>query len=151
MTPPEPPPQPPPSAGGPEGPDPARSETELLGELRERIRETQAAAERIAAEAVEAATARARAGGADTPRHPPPSGYAVPGEHTNPDGDTSELGALVALIEIARSLVPPELARQLAELLRELALLARALIDWYLERSEHRAARPVEVEDIPIA
>jgi hypothetical protein len=46
--------------------------------------------------------------------------------------------------------VPPELRHALTELVRELLLLVRALIDWYLERLEERRRAPVEVEDIPI-
>jgi hypothetical protein len=52
---------------------------------------------------------------------------------------------------VVRALIPRELADQLTELVRELLLLARALIDWYLERLELRRKRPVEVEDIPIS
>jgi hypothetical protein len=29
-------------------------------------------------------------------------------------------------------------------------MAARALIDWYLERTERRTSEPTEVEDIPI-
>jgi hypothetical protein len=39
---------------------------------------------------------------------------------------------------------------RLVEALRELLLALRALIDWYLERIEHRRAAPAEVQDIPI-
>ena len=69
------------------------------------------------------------------------------------DGDqsTRELAALVGLLEVLRGLIPRELADQLTDLVRELLLLARALIDWYLERLELRRRRPVEVEDIPIS
>jgi hypothetical protein len=115
--------------------NPHAPEADLLEALRERIRTTQEAAERIAAEA-----ARPR---------PPESGYAVPGADRGA-ADTSDMQALVALIELARGIVPPELAAQLAELFRELLLLARAIIDWYLDRVERRRATPVEVEDIPI-
>ena len=65
-------------------------------------------------------------------------------------GDTSDMQALVAVIELARGMVPPELAAQIAELMRELLLLVRAIIDWYLDRLERRRAAPVQVEDIPI-
>ncbi len=46
--------------------------------------------------------------------------------------------------------MPPELAQQLADALRELLPALRALIDWYLERLDRPAARAAEVEDIPI-
>ena len=67
------------------------------------------------------------------------------------DQSTRELQALVALLEVVRGLIPRELAEQLSELVRELLLLVRALIDWYLDRLELRRKRPVEVEDIPIS
>ena len=47
-------------------------------------------------------------------------------------------------------MLPAELRDALAELLRELLLLLRALIDWYLERAEQRRHATSEVEDIPI-
>jgi hypothetical protein len=131
----------------PQNPNP--SETDLLEALRERIKTTQEAAERIAAETQAAVSEAARANGERSGERPPASGYAVPGAGPGA-GDTSDMQALVALIELARGIVPPELSGQLAELFRELLLLARAIIDWYLDRLERRRATPVEVEDIPI-
>ena len=58
--------------------------------------------------------------------------------------------ALAALGELLRSLVPAELQGRLLELVRQLLLAVRALIDWYLERLERSAEARVEVEDIPI-
>jgi len=103
-----------------------------LDELSERIRAAQEAAERIVAEAGKV----------------PPRGYAAPGDRTE---GTSETLALAALLDLGRTVVPPELREQLAALARELMLLVRAIIDWYLERSEERRRTPVEVEDIPIS
>ena len=60
-----------------------------------------------------------------------------------------DLTPLLALLDAARRMVPPELQEQFAALQRELLLTIRALIDWYLERLDARS-RPVEVEDIPI-
>jgi len=57
----------------------------------------------------------------------------------------------VALLDAARGLFPPELRAQLNELIRELLLLLRALIDWYIERLEGTRSGPVEVQDIPIS
>jgi hypothetical protein len=74
----------------------------------------------------------------------------VPGDEAT-DRSTRELQALVALVEAVRGLIPRELADQLTELVRELLLLVRALIDWYLDRLELRRKTPVEVEDIPIS
>jgi hypothetical protein len=60
-----------------------------------------------------------------------------------------DMSAILALLDAARRMVPPELQEQFAALQREVLLTIRALIDWYLERLEARS-RPVEVEDIPI-
>lgn len=128
---------PPPSgAAGPVGgPDP-------LDELGQRVRAAQEAAERIIAEA----RGGEGAGGAD---RPPPRGYAAPGQ---PEGaGRAETQAAAALLELGRGMVPPELRQALADLVRELLLLLRALIDWYLERLEARRGAAVEVEDIPIS
>ena len=47
-------------------------------------------------------------------------------------------------------LIPPELRAQLGEVLRQILLLVRALIDWIVERlPQTRGAEPV-VEDIPV-
>ena len=121
------------------GPDP-------LDELAQRVRAAQEAAERIAAEAVAGAAAgRERAEG------PPPGAHAGPQPGGSDGRRTAEAQALVALLELGRGLVPPELRRALADLVRELLLLVRALIDWYLERAELRRRGPAEVEDIPIS
>jgi hypothetical protein len=138
---------------GPGEPDP-------LDALRERIRSTQDAVERLAGEAARAATGAA-AGAASTaasaasesnprPGRPPSRGYAVPEDGSGGEQATRELAALVALIDVVRGLVPRELAEQLADLVRELLLLLRAVIDWYLDRLEQRRRDPVEVQDIPI-
>ena len=60
--------------------------------------------------------------------------------------------ALVALLESLRDLLPPELREQVTELVRQLLLVLRALIDWLVDRLERgpRGATP-EVEDIPIS
>jgi hypothetical protein len=153
-----PPPEGPRGAGGPESSD------DPLDALRNRIRSTQDAVERLAGEAADAAREaaevspepEARAPRADEPGRrerqsgrPPRNGYAVPGGSS--EQTTRELQALVALIDVFRGLIPRELAVQLTELVRELLLLVRALIDWYVERLELRRRTPVEVEDIPIS
>jgi hypothetical protein len=81
----------------------------------------------------------------------PPRGWDVP--HASREQGSSafgDLGQLFALVETARSAVPPELAQQLADAVRELLMALRALIDWYLERLDRPSPEPVEVEDIPI-
>jgi hypothetical protein len=139
-----------------------------LDALSDRVRAAQEAAERLVREATDAAE-RAAAGdnpghgafgaggsagsgaeGAGPSRRPPPRGYATPGD-ADEQVRSAEVQALAALIDLGRTLVPPELRRQLADLVRELLLLVRAVIDWYLERLELRRRPPAEVEDIPIS
>jgi hypothetical protein len=119
-----------------------------LDRLSDRLRATQETAERLVQEANEAAQ-RAAGEGAEEPRRPPPRGYAVPGGSDR--SSVADIQALAALIDLARTLVPPELREQIAELVREILLLVRAIVDWYLERLDQRRRKPVEVEDIPIS
>jgi hypothetical protein len=112
-----------------------------LSQMRSQVDEAYAAADRLVREAE--AAARARTG------EVPPAGFE--GERTS--GERSAFGdlqALAGLLETARTSVPPELARQLAEAARELLLALRALIDWWIERLEREPEQPVEVQDIPI-
>jgi hypothetical protein len=119
------------SAGEPEG---------VLRRLEERLDRASDAAERLIAEAAAQAT-----GGAT--RRPPPAGWQAP--ESEADGRSD--GELLAhVVQSLRELIPPDLQRRLAEALRELLLALRALIDWYIERSERRRAQPIEVQDIPI-
>ena len=110
-------------------------------QLRARIRSTADAAERLSFEAAARATAgdeqdagrRARAA----------------------DDATHEAQALVALVQLLRDLLPDELRRQVTDLIRQVLMLVRAVIDWYLAAPRARpaparaAAAPV-VEDIPL-
>lgn len=147
---------------GPEAQDPAgppRAATEeTLRRLEERLGRASEAAERLLAEAARSAGEKAAdvvdaltdpTRRADPRRDgPPPAGWQVPGR----DDSTAE-GELESLIEVVRSLrnlIPPELQRRLAEALRELLLALRALIDWYLERLDHKRTTPLDVQDIPI-
>ena len=126
--------------GGPAGgPDP-------LDALSEGIRSAQRAAERLLEEAEANPGAPAPGAGPD-PGATPPGGWASP---DTGDERAAELRAVAALLELARSIVPSEMRAQLVELVREVLLLARAVIDWYLERLELRRRPPVQVEDIPI-
>ena len=114
--------------------------TDPLSEMRSQVDAAYAAADRLVREADSAA--RERAG-------MPPSGYE--GERT--EGERTAFGdlqAIAGLIESVKSSVPPELARQLAEALRELLVALRALIDWWIARLEREPEQPVEVQDIPI-
>ena len=63
----------------------------------------------------------------------------------------SEAELLLALLRSLRDVIPPELQHRLGEALREVLLALRALIDWYLERTERRRREPAEVQDIPIS
>ncbi|PZR67764.1 MAG: hypothetical protein DLM63_05610 [Solirubrobacterales bacterium] len=134
-----------------------------LARLRERIEATRRAAERVAGDLDAALGPRPEASGGDEadPSAPPPPagapgsaagrppsmGYAAP----PPPPAGSTLSELESLARRLRDLLPEELARELAELVRELLLLVRALIDWTLERLDRRRAAAVEVTDIPIA
>ena len=112
-----------------------------LSQMRSQVDDAYAAADRLVREAE--AAARERAGDV------PPSGY----EGQRAAGERSAFGdlqALMGLLETARTSVPPEVARQLAEATRELLLALRALIDWWIARLEREPERPVEVQDIPI-
>jgi hypothetical protein len=107
--------------------------TDPLSDLRERLRATQEAAARVA----------------DEPPRVPPQGWATP-----PRGDgagNDELAALVALVQALGDLVPPELQQQVTELIRQVLVLLRALIDRWIERLEPERGSEPEVEDIPIA
>jgi hypothetical protein len=104
-----------------------------LRELRERLQATQDAAERLAGRPV------------------PPAGWAA--ERASA-GVRDELEEVVALLRALRELVPPELQAQLAEVLRQVLLLLRAVLDWWVERLEAapRGAAPEAppAQDIPL-
>ena len=101
-------------------------------------------AERLVRAAQEAAEQAASAS-------PPPRGWDVP--RSTPSEAPSpfpDLSSLLALAETLKGTVPPELAQQLADALRELLLALRAILDDSIARLERPAAEPVQVEDIPI-
>jgi len=105
-------------------------------ELRARIRSTADAAERLS---FEAAAADENGGGRRA---------------RAADDATQEAQALMALVQLLRDLLPEELRQQVSDLVRQVLMLVRAVIDWYLQRLEPgpgaaRAAGPV-VEDIPL-
>ena len=114
--------------------------TDPLARLRAQVDAAHEAAQRVAEQAA------ARTGGPDLP----PGGFAAPGEQTGAGQDNPEVRALVALIELARDLVPADVQQQLVELIRELLMLARALIDLIVSRLERRRPAGAEVEDIPL-
>ena len=119
-------------------PRPSRATPEALQALRERLQATQEAAQRLAEDAAGS--------------KPPAAGWDVP-RSAEQAGD--ELDALVALVASLRDLLPPELRAQLAELVRQLLLFVRAVLDWWIERIEHperpASSRGDDAEDIPIS
>jgi hypothetical protein len=123
-----------------------------LAELRERVRDAQRAAERLAAEASDAAESNPARTGSDSARTPP-SGWASDEDgDTGPDATTREIRALVDLVDSLRRLLPEDLRAQLAELVRQLLLVLRAIIDWLVSRIERGPPGAAhEVEDIPIS
>lgn len=109
-----------------------------LAALREQIRATTEAAERLAAETAEARSSEV-----------PPAGWASTEDQQERQ---QELQALIALVDALRELVPEELKQQVRDVLRQLLLLLRALIDWWVERMD--GPRPTSsgpaVQEIPI-
>ena len=108
-------------------PDPA-------DDLRARLRATQEAAERLAGDV-------------------PPQGWASAQER---EATASEVQALIAVLHGLRDVVPEELWEQVREVVRQLLLLLRAILDLIVERLAPErgagAARggDAEVQDIPI-
>jgi hypothetical protein len=124
-------------------PDEREGRDDPLRGLERRIEQASDVAERLIAEAAGAAL-----------RRPPPAGWQTPGSEP-PEGEAPPFGAseVDLLLEAIRSLrdrIPPDLQRRLGEALRELLVALRALIDWYLERTERERREPSEVQDIPI-
>jgi hypothetical protein len=111
--------------------------------LERRIEQASEVAERLIAEAAGAAL-----------RRPPPAGWQTAGsgppEGEAPARGASEVDLLLETIRSLRDRIPPDLERRLGEALRELLVALRALIDWYLERTERERREPSEVQDIPI-
>jgi hypothetical protein len=114
---------------------------DALRRLEERLSRASDAAERLIAEA-----ARTTAGD-----RPPPAGWqAPPGDDDASSARLGDVEVLVQAIHAVRELIPPDVLERLGTALRELLLAIRALIDFYLERLEHRRSEPTEVQDIPI-
>ena len=136
-----------------------RAVEDALGRLEERLDRASQAAERLLADAVERVTgaspairARRRAASRRPAsrrperargRQPPPAGWqqAGPSRDRAPpllgDGDL-----LLGLFAAVRDRIPPDLQQRLAEAVREVLLALRALIDWYLERTERARSGP---------
>ena len=115
-----------------------------LSRLEQRLDRASEAAERLIAEAAAAAV-----------RRPPPAGWQQRNSESEQRNRSEprpagEIELLLEAIHALRDRIPPELQHRLGEALREVLLAVRALIDWYLERTERRRSAPVEVQDIPI-
>jgi hypothetical protein len=69
-----------------------------------------------------------------------------------PHETRDELDALVGLLRAVRELVPPELQQQVSDVIRQILLLLRAVIDFWVERLEapREGGGGVEVQDIPV-
>ena len=101
--------------------------------------------------AAQAAAEAAAASSEPPPEAAPPRGWDIPRESAQPQPSPfPDLSGLLALVDTLKGTVPPELAQQLADALRELLIALRAILDYSIARLERPAAEPVQVEDIPI-
>jgi hypothetical protein len=119
--------------------------TDALGRLEERLDRASRAAERLFADGAE------RKAADDRPGRPPPAGWQQPAPERDPISPLladSEL--LLGVYGALRDRIPPDLQQRLAEAIREVLLALRALIDWYLERTEQTRSDAAAVQDIPI-
>lgn len=105
---------------------PRHEPADPLHDLRAHVRATRAAAERLAGEAADAARAVRE-------DRLPPAGWATAAERA---GVRDELDELAALLRALRGLVPPELQGQVADVLRQVLLLVRAILDFWVDRLE---------------
>lgn len=125
---------------------------EVLRRLEERLDAASEAAERLLGDAARHATGRV-----------PPMGWQQPAAGGGRPGGGSGAGGsgaggsgagdaelVLAVLGALRDRIPPDLQQRLTDALREVLLAVRALIDWYLQRTDRAVAPPTEVEDIPI-
>jgi hypothetical protein len=110
-------------------PPPPPPSADPLAELRARLESTRAAAERLVEEV-------------------PAAGWASPAQA---DRTRDDVEAIAGLVRALRELVPAELQEQVTDLLRQVLLLLRALLDWWVARLEPGPpAAGTEVQDIPV-
>jgi hypothetical protein len=107
-----------------------------IDELRARLRETQAAAEKLADRI-------------------PPQGWASAQARSE---TAEEIQALVTILHALRDVVPEDLWEQVREIVRQLLMLLRALLDLVVDRlgaagpgSDAGHARGPHLQDIPIS
>lgn len=117
-----------------------------FAELRARIQDAKDAAERLHRETDGARSAAASGA--------PLRGWATPGDRQERADDVRALAELMGSL---RDLVPDEFLHNLNDLVRQLLLLARAIIVWAIERITPEPAAPPtsapsgpDVEDIPV-
>ncbi len=87
------------------------------------------------------------AGGSDGTHQDWSSRYGAP--PPPPPRSNLDFSALFVLLDAVRRAAPAERQGRLTSVIREALLTLRSLIDWYLERLEHKPREP-RVEDIPI-
>jgi hypothetical protein len=127
------------------------TEADVLRRLEERLDRAAQAAERLLADAAVAAAGPGDASPGDAqPPRIPPAGWQRPADDEPARSRSGETELLVGILITLRDRIPPELQQRLADAVREVLMALRALIDWYLERSEHKRAQPTQVQDIPI-
>ena len=88
----------------------------------------------------------AGAGGSDGADEDWSARYGAP---PPPPRSNLDFSALFVLLDALRRAAPAELQERVTSLIREALLTLRSLIDWYLERMDHKPREP-QVEDIPI-
>lgn len=111
---------------------------DALDAVRAHLDDAHAAADRL----VRDAQRRADDAAATGPEEVPPRGWAAPSDSTPSD----EVRMLLALLDVVRRAVPPEVSRPMAEALRDLLRVLRTLIDHYLELLEAPAGGEVAAE-----
>lgn len=121
------------------------AEDDPLQTLSERLRATQDAVERLAAEATGASGAAAGAQDAS-------EGFSAAAPSAGAQAD-AELHALLGLVDVLRGLLPAELQARVTDLVRQVLLLVRAILDWWIERLHAPppgAPAPARIEDIEV-
>ena len=108
-------------------------------------REAYEAAEKLVREASARAEEAVREAASDLP----PNGWSAGAPP--PSSAFPDLSALIAMVDGLRGHLPPELARQLSDALRELLVALRAVLDYTIERLDSPPSGEREVEDIPIS
>jgi hypothetical protein len=139
--------------GDPAASDPAASDAAPSGPAASEPAPSSPAASDAAPSDLDAVGAGS-SGADEHPRRPPPSGWQRPRVDDPGDRDrwleSAELELLLTVLAGVRDRIPAELRQRLAAAVRELLMALRALIDWYLERSDRPARASADVEDIPI-